>query len=129
MLKRRNPLMMVVICISMLTNTVYAHPRYSQLEINKARPPQIASHQVNGFTQFGLPLSPLSLTRVQKDIALSDLSSGSLVVTYTLLNTLPPINVPVLPPSSTTTDTLNAWAVFNSTDDPNIVRGIVFTNS
>ncbi len=73
-------------------------------------------------TQPATLTQPLSLSRVQSSyIELG----GSVVMTYTLKNTLAPQNLPDLPPGASITDTVTALADFDLADDPHTLRNVI----
>ena len=60
---------------------------------------------------------------------MADLIVGQMVVTFTVLNTLPPAIVPNVETSSTVTDTLQVLNTFDYTKDPNTVRAVLLTDA
>ncbi len=74
--------------------------------------------------------APISISRVQSAYRAAGVISGTLVITFTVTNNQAPvIALPQLPPSATITDTLNAVAAIDFSNDPNVIHNVLVADS
>ena len=90
-------------------------------EIEAVIPPD-PDTPTRGATAFSSP-SPLTISRIQSSYA----APGTVVITYTVRNTLQPLILPPAPASATITDTLAALDGFDPLHDPNTMRGVLLS--
>ncbi len=72
--------------------------------------------------------NPISVSRVQSAYAASSAISNTLLVTFTVTNNRPPVNIPQIDPNASITDTIEAIAELDFTNDPNVIRNVLFTD-
>ncbi len=71
---------------------------------------------------------PLVVSRSQTANRAADAVGGSLVITFTISNKLPPANPPALDNSATITDTVETLGNFDYTSDPNTIRNVLLVD-
>lgn len=72
--------------------------------------------------------APLTLARSQSTYDAAT-ASGTLTVTLTVRNTLPPLDAPALTPGATVTDTVATLTAFDYSRDPNRIRQVVVSDT
>jgi hypothetical protein len=75
-----------------------------------------------------LPYEPFSISRIQSAYAVSELTAGTLVVTFTVMNNQMPVVTPDLSASADLTDTVNALQAIDWANDPNTIRNVLLTD-
>jgi hypothetical protein len=85
--------------------------------------PEASATQTNSTSA-----NPITVSRVQSAYAASAVASNTLVVTLTVKNNLPPLQLPALNPNATLTDTLQTLANVNYDADPNVLHNVILTD-
>ena len=72
--------------------------------------------------------NPLTISREQSAYSASAAVDNTLIVTFTVTNNQPPINIPELNTNATITDTIEVISSIDLSNDPNTVRNVLLTD-
>jgi hypothetical protein len=78
---------------------------------------------------IGYQPSAISVSRLQSTYTPGGIVSGTLLITFTVNNNLPPAVTPQLPPNATLTDTVNTLQALDLTKDPNAIHNVLLVDS
>lgn len=84
--------------------------------------------QVDQSQIFTSTTTPFVLSHIQSTYAATDTISNTLIVTFTLTNNLPPIELPQLNPAATLTENISLVSAFDVHQDPNTIRNVILTD-
>lgn len=73
--------------------------------------------------------NPLSVSRIQSAYDSASLTDNTMVITVTIRNTLPPVNLPTIPDTATLTETLDIIKAVDYVNDPNTIHNVVLADT